>query len=143
MKANHYKSLLVGIAFFSLVTNSAFGSTKDISNPLTSLAKTHIELQVCSDTARSYQRDEISAQKYQEAASELYSRSLEVGWTEMELAAAMVRFLDVMGQSDELVVQSGDTKREFQLRNFTGDRCESQLKAAREFLEGTIPKPDR
>lgn len=141
MKANYRKSSLLGIALFALVTNSAFGDTEDTSSPLAPLAKTHMELQVCSDTARSYQDDEVSALKYQEAAGELYSRSQEVGWTEMEMAAAMVTILDDM--DDNLLVQDGDTRKEFQLRNFTGDRCEDQLMAAREFLEGKIPKPER
>ncbi|NWO05873.1 MAG: hypothetical protein HLX50_09315 [Alteromonadaceae bacterium] len=143
MKANYRKSSRLGITLFALVTTSTFGGTQDASSPLAPLAKIHLELQVCSDTALSYQDDEVSAQKYEEAAAELYSRFREVGWTEMEIAAAMVTALDDMEQSGELVSQNGDTMEEFQLRNFSDDRCEDQLITARKLLEGNIPTPSR
>lgn len=143
MKANYRKSSLLRITLFAPVTNSAFGGAQGVSSLLAPLTKTLLELRVCSDTARSYQNDEVSAQKYQEAATELYSRSREVGWTEMEIAAAMVTALNDMGQSGELVSQNGDTMEEFQLRNFTDDRCEDQLIVARELLEGNVLKPSR
>ena len=140
MRINDLRPGFLGITLFILAADIAIGDSLEIDKRLAPLARTQLDLEVCSDTARSYNSDEASAIKYQEAAGKLYVESMRVGWTAEEIAGAMTAILN---DQTDLIVVDGDTRKEFQVRKFSGKRCKDQLMAAEEYLEGgNIPRPE-
>ncbi|NWO08211.1 MAG: hypothetical protein HLX50_21630 [Alteromonadaceae bacterium] len=109
-----------------------------VDKRLREVMTTQLDLTACGDTAYTYQSDEETAEIYNNLSFQLLDKTKEVGWTSEDLAIATVL---VMENRTDLVLREDDTLEEFRLRNYTGERCERQVAAAKHYLIDDFPAP--
>lgn len=124
---------------FLLFVPAVMATEGDPVELLVPVAMAQLDLQICADTARTFENDEALAQKYTDLSDQLYDSVKEAGWSSDEVAAATVMVLD---NRTDLVVSDNDTRKDFRLRNFSGDRCQRQSASAKHYLSSNIPKSE-
>lgn len=105
---------------------------------LQSAMMTQLDLAVCADTALTFTQDEALAERYSDLSDRMFNEAVEAGWTTNDTATAA--YLVIENRTD-IIVHEDDTLEDYRLRNYTGERCERQEAAAREYLAGSFPRP--
>lgn len=106
---------------------------------LVPVARTYNALQLCSNFAFEFERNETLANRYLNVSQNLYEASEGSGWTPDEFASALVVVQRDMSSMD---IREGETLESFSRHHYSGKPCDNAMGRAETYLEGELPKPD-
>ncbi len=115
---------------------SADEAEQSYDERLLAVAITFLDLQLCTDFAFEFEKDEKLADRYSAAAWTLYDSAIEQGWGEGQFSAAMV----VAHEAKSLLeVTEDDTQESFKRRHQSGSPCDSAMERAERHVENGLP----
>lgn len=99
---------------------------------------TYLDLLLCANTAQEFLQDEVSAQEFRNMAFKVEDAAMAAGWSDDAVNSTIAK---VQEGYAELEITKGETRESYQLRHFSGDRCQRQMASGRNFLAGGLPQP--
>ena len=137
MKPTASRRFLTGLVCSILTLSVAAGGPSQ-HDRLAPAVTTYLELLLCANTAQEFQQNEVSAQAFRDMAFKVEDAIMAAGWSDDAMNSTIIARQE---SYTELELNDGDTRESWQLRHFSGDRCQRQMVAGGNYLADGLPLP--
>lgn len=129
------RGILLGALCAMSLMATAEDSDFSYDERLLPVARTFLDLMLCSNVATDYLSDPSLSDKYLEYSTRVEDAAQARGWTKDDLSAALVIAIE---EKASLKVKPSESEEEFKRRHYSGSSCQKQLEAARTFIHNGV-----